>query len=49
MKNKNILVTGGGKGIGFSTILQIIKEGAFVYAIVKSKKDIKKFKNIFAC
>ena len=45
LKNKNILVTGGGKGIGFSTILQIIKEGAFVYTIVKSKQDIKKFKN----
>ena len=46
LKNKNILVTGGGKGIGFSTILQTIKEGAFVYAIVRSKKDIKKFRNI---
>ena len=46
LKNKNILVTGGGKGIGFSTILQTIKEGAFVYAIVRSKKDIKKFGNI---
>ena len=46
LKNKNILVTGGGKGIGFSTILQTIKEGAFVYTIVRSKKDIKKFKDI---
>lgn len=46
LKNKNILVTGGGKGIGFSTILQTIKEGAFVYAIVRSKKDIKKFGNM---
>ena len=40
---RNILVTGGGKGIGFSTILQTIKEGAFVYTIVRSKKDIKRW------
>ena len=45
LKNKNILVTGGGKGIGFSTIQDAIKEGAFVYAIIKSKEDVKKFKN----
>lgn len=45
LKNKNILVTGGGKGIGFSTIQDAINEGAFVYAIIKSKEDIKKFKN----
>lgn len=46
LENKNILVTGGGKGIGFSTILEAEKEGAYVYAIIKSKKDSKKFKNI---
>ena len=46
LKNRNILVTGGGKGIGFSTILQAIKEGAFVYTIIRSKQDLRKFKNI---
>ena len=46
LKNKNILVTGGGKGIGFSTILQLVKEGAYVYAIVRSRKDLIKFKSI---
>ncbi len=49
LKNKNIIVTGAGKGIGLTTTLQIIKEGGYVYAIVKSKKDLikfKKFKNI---
>ena len=46
LENKNILVTGGGKGIGFSSILEAEKEGAYVYAIIKSKKDSKKFKNI---
>ena len=45
LKNKNILITGGGKGIGYSTILELLKEGAFVYTIVRSKKDLKKFKN----
>jgi len=46
LKNKNILVTGAGKGIGFSTILQLVKEGAYVYAIVRSRKDLIKFKNM---
>tara|TARA_B100000963_G_scaffold60448_1_gene48358 strand:+ start:32416 stop:33153 length:738 start_codon:yes stop_codon:yes gene_type:complete len=46
LKNKNIFITGAGKGIGFSSTLEAIKQGAFVYALVKSKKDKKKFKNI---
>ena len=41
LKNKNILITGGGKEIGFSAILEAIKESAFVCAIIKSKKDLK--------
>jgi len=45
LKNKNILITGTGKGIGFSAVENCIKEDAFVYALVKSKKDIKKFLN----
>jgi len=44
LKNLNILITGGGKGIGYSTIINSIKEGAFVYTIIKSKSDQKKFK-----
>ena len=43
-KNKTILVTGGGKGIGKSTIDSLLNEGAYVYAIIKSKKDNKSFK-----
>lgn len=45
LKDKNIFITGAGKGIGLSTTLEAIKQGAFVYALVKSKKDKKKFKD----
>lgn len=43
-KNKTILVTGGGKGIGKSLIDGLLKEGAYVYTIIKSQKDNKNFK-----
>jgi 3-oxoacyl-[acyl-carrier protein] reductase len=43
-KNKAILVTGGGKGIGKSIVDGLLKEGVYVYTIIKSKKDNKNFK-----
>ena len=46
LKNKNILITGAGKGIGESAIHTLIENGAFVYALIKDKKDNKKFDNI---
>lgn len=46
LKNKNVLITGAGKGIGFSTLKEAISEGAFVFAVVRSSKDSKKFKGI---
>ena len=46
LENKNILITGGGKGIGFSCIENFLKEGAYVYTIVRSKQDLKKFKKL---
>lgn len=48
LKNKNIFVTGVGKGIGLDLLHEIIKEGGFVYGITRSKLDIKniKFKNL---
>jgi 3-oxoacyl-[acyl-carrier protein] reductase len=45
LENKNILITGAGKGIGFSAVENCIKEGGFVYALVKSKNDLNKFSN----
>ena len=47
LRNKNIFVTGVGKGIGRDLLHEIIKEGGFVYGITRSKQDIKniKFKN----
>ncbi len=39
LKNRNILVTGCGKGIGKETVLSLQKEGAHVIAVIKSKKD----------
>ena len=44
LKNKIILLTGVGKGIGFSILEKVILEGAYVYGITRSKKDIKKIK-----
>ncbi len=46
LKNKNILITGGGKGIGYYSVINASKEGAFVYTIIKSKTDKKKFRNL---
>ena len=41
--NKNIFVTGAGKGIGKETVFSLLKNGAYVYALIKSKKDNKEF------
>lgn len=45
MKQKisNILVTGAGKGIGFSTVNLLLNKNYNVYALIKDRKDNKKF------
>ena len=42
--NKNVLITGAGKGIGESTTKLFLSKGYYVYALIKNKKDNIKFK-----
>ena len=44
-QNKNILVTGVGKGWE-NMVESFVKSGAFVYGITRSRSDINKFKNL---
>ncbi len=40
-KNKNILITGVGKGIGKELLIKCIQKNYFVYGICRSKSDFK--------
>ena len=44
MVEKNILITGAGKGIGKRLLLDCLRDNYFVYAIVRSKKDFENLK-----
>ena len=44
LKNKNILISGIGKGLGKEMMIQCIKNGAKVYGFTRSKKDLKEIK-----
>ena len=41
LKNKNILISGVGKGLGRDMMIKCVDSGAFVYGFTRSKKDIK--------
>ena len=45
LKHKNILITGAGKGIGLATLNDCLRQGAYIYALTRSKNDLKNFKN----
>ena len=49
LKNKSIIVTGVGKGLGYDILSKIIDQNGFVYGITRSKSDLKKFKNFKNC
>ena len=42
LKNKNILITGVGKGIGYELLKDFANRGAFVYGLTRSKTDLIK-------
>ena len=46
LKNKNIFITGAGKGIVESSVKNLINNGAYVYALIKDKRDNIKFRNL---
>jgi len=42
LKNKTILISGIGKGLGLEMFHQCVDQGAFVYGFTRSKEDIRK-------
>ena len=49
LSNKNIIVTGVGKGLGFDLLNKIISYNGYVYGITRSRNDLKKFRKIKNC
>lgn len=46
LKNKNVFITGAGKGIGLAITKNCLNNSSHVFALTRSKSDLKKFKNI---
>ena len=44
LKNKNIFITGAGKGIGQSCVHNFLSKGGYVFALINKKNDNLKFK-----
>ncbi len=44
LQNKTVFITGVGKGIGKSVCEKALQNGAFVYGLTRTAKDIKKIK-----
>ena len=45
---KNYVITGAGKGIGYSVLKKLYQSGANIALITRSKSDLKKIKNKFS-
>ena len=43
--NKNILITGAGKGLGRALVDSLISKNIFIYALTRSKKDLNDLKD----
>ena len=46
LKNKVLLLTGVGKGIGRQILDDVLHDGAYVYGITRSKKDFENFQSL---
>lgn len=46
LENKNIFITGAGKGIGLAITKACLDHKSHIFALTRSKSDLKQFKNV---